>query len=251
MRVVITHLTGALRGERQVLDEPHLTIGRAHGNVVRLGRDDTIASGRHAVLVLEHEGWVLHDLGATNGTYVNGRRIGRARLEGGETIAFGFGGPEVFVELLDELPEERPSPDEPSEFPFRAGFARSVFASSALMAIAALVSFVVDLPIVGIPASLAGALLFLLGLAAVRINITVGPDGIEQEGMFRTHRIEWTAITALEVHPPRGLLRPSPRHVVRGGDVAISFSPSDYQEGQVLARLVAETSRMEWGPPAQ
>ena len=49
----------------------------------------------------------------------------------------------------------------------------------------------------------APALTVLLALPAVRVNITVGPDGIEHEGMFGTRRVRWGDIAALETIPKR------------------------------------------------
>jgi pSer/pThr/pTyr-binding forkhead associated (FHA) protein len=67
-------------------------------DVVVLGRsadadvllDDPYASDFHMRLVAENEGMVLHDLGSTNGTYVNGRRVtAPTRLKRGDTIQVG------------------------------------------------------------------------------------------------------------------------------------------------------------------
>jgi ABC transport system ATP-binding/permease protein len=69
------------------------------GNVVRIGRDpsneivigdDPRASRRHAeVRHLPDGSWELVDLGSHNGTFLNGERVGRARLTGGDLISAG------------------------------------------------------------------------------------------------------------------------------------------------------------------
>jgi pSer/pThr/pTyr-binding forkhead associated (FHA) protein len=66
-----------------------LTIGRTGDNGVVLARDD-FASARHARVEAQRDGlWVI-DLGSTNGTFVNGRRIdGRARLRQGDVVKVG------------------------------------------------------------------------------------------------------------------------------------------------------------------
>lgn len=65
-----------------------LRIGRAPANGLRLF--DISVSRSHAVLSHEDRGWVLHDLGSMNGTYVNGHRVaGRALVRPGDLIAFG------------------------------------------------------------------------------------------------------------------------------------------------------------------
>lgn len=53
---------------------PGLAIGRAAANEIRI--DDSFASSRHARLY-DREGVVfIEDMNSTNGTYVNGRRLG-------------------------------------------------------------------------------------------------------------------------------------------------------------------------------
>lgn len=68
---------------------PEMHIGRDAANGIVLG--DASVSGRHALLTRTARGWKLVDLGSTNGTLVDGRRIdGRgAPLRGGERVTFG------------------------------------------------------------------------------------------------------------------------------------------------------------------
>jgi FHA domain len=51
--------------------------------------DDPTVSRRHARLVFRHEHWVLQDLASTNGTRVNGVRVGRCELRPGDQLAIG------------------------------------------------------------------------------------------------------------------------------------------------------------------
>lgn len=52
--------------------------------------DDPYASEFHLRLVAQENGLMLHDLGSTNGTYVNGRRISApAPLRRGDTVQVG------------------------------------------------------------------------------------------------------------------------------------------------------------------
>jgi hypothetical protein len=46
-------------------------------------------SRRHARLVFRDGGWILQDLGSTNGTLVNGERVGRCRLHPGDRLMIG------------------------------------------------------------------------------------------------------------------------------------------------------------------
>jgi hypothetical protein len=65
-----------------------LRIGRDPANGLRLG-DDTV-SRSHAELAREGGIWVLRDLGSTNGTWVNSRRVtGRAVVRAGDQVTFG------------------------------------------------------------------------------------------------------------------------------------------------------------------
>jgi FHA domain len=62
-----------------------------------LGRDpdcdirfvDDSVSRRHARLVIRDGAWVIQDLGSTNGTIVNGSRVGRCQLQVGDRVQLG------------------------------------------------------------------------------------------------------------------------------------------------------------------
>lgn len=52
--------------------------------------DDPYASDFHMRLVAQQDGMMLHDLGSTNGTYINGRRVtAPTQLRRGDTIQVG------------------------------------------------------------------------------------------------------------------------------------------------------------------
>lgn len=68
--------------------QPVLDIGRSSWSEVCLG-DPTVSSS-HATLVLLRGGWVVVDRNATNGTFVNGRRVrGSARVRPGDVLMVG------------------------------------------------------------------------------------------------------------------------------------------------------------------
>jgi hypothetical protein len=71
----------ALTGDRVVM-------GRLRACDVVL--EDVNASRQHAALEREGAGWVLVDLGSTNGTLVNGERVDRVRLLDGDVITVGI-----------------------------------------------------------------------------------------------------------------------------------------------------------------
>lgn len=65
-----------------------MSIGRAPGSVLRLS-DETV-SRTHAQLHSSARGWTLRDLGSSNGTWVNGRRVtGSVSVRPGDHVRFG------------------------------------------------------------------------------------------------------------------------------------------------------------------
>ncbi len=69
------------------LDRPALTIGRRPDNDLVLS--PPYVSGHHGRLERVGETWQYTDLGSTNGTYVNGRRVQRATLRDGDVLRIG------------------------------------------------------------------------------------------------------------------------------------------------------------------
>ena len=51
--------------------------------------DAPSVSRRHAQLTHRHGTWVIRDLASTNGTLVNGERVGRAAVHGGDLLTLG------------------------------------------------------------------------------------------------------------------------------------------------------------------
>ena len=75
--------------------EGTVTIGRKGGNDIKL--EDKTSSGRHARIVIrDHHNQfmklikevVVEDLGSTNGTYLNGKKIKANLLKHGDAIKF-------------------------------------------------------------------------------------------------------------------------------------------------------------------
>ncbi|MBC7793222.1 MAG: FHA domain-containing protein [Clostridia bacterium] len=92
------------------LKGPDVTFGRAFGNVVVL--DDAQVSKSHAVLRGENGRWTIHDLGSSNGTYVNGMQVMQHVLEKDDVLELGgcrFTFREVGVQEthIDVVPESR------------------------------------------------------------------------------------------------------------------------------------------------
>jgi hypothetical protein len=75
-------------GPEEVVTRNRAVIGRAGGCDVRLAHDDV--SRRHAVLWREAGSAWIADLGSSNGTFVNGKRLTEPVVLGeGERVAFG------------------------------------------------------------------------------------------------------------------------------------------------------------------
>jgi hypothetical protein len=70
-----------LRGERMV-------VGRLGSCEICL--QDKNTSRQHAAFIKDGSGWTVEDLGSTNGTLVDGRKIDRLRLRDGDVIVVGI-----------------------------------------------------------------------------------------------------------------------------------------------------------------
>ncbi len=68
-------------------EEGPVVIGRSRTCMVTLASPD--ASRRHAEIVAVPAGYLLRDLGSTNGTFVNGQRVDERTLAGGDRIEIG------------------------------------------------------------------------------------------------------------------------------------------------------------------
>ncbi len=80
--------TGPNQGKVAPLEKDELYIGRDLSNDIVI--NDAEVSRRHARLVLQAGGFVLEDLGSTNGTSVNGQRLmGPYTLRIGDVITLG------------------------------------------------------------------------------------------------------------------------------------------------------------------
>jgi len=74
-------------GERHVLEQRRSVLGRSRDADVQI--EDANVSRRHAEIVQEGSTYWLVDLGSTNGTEVDGRRVQRARLDAGSSFTIG------------------------------------------------------------------------------------------------------------------------------------------------------------------
>ena len=92
--LVHLHPSGVNLGQRYPLDKREILVGREGEVDVRL--EYASVSRRQARIVNVLGNWVLEDLGSTNGTFVNERRIQSSALQSNDLIRFG----EVIVKFL-------------------------------------------------------------------------------------------------------------------------------------------------------
>lgn len=92
-------VSGAEKGREFELGNSQ-TIGRLSSNNIAL--KDTRLSRQHTRISLQGDSWWVEDLESKNGTFLNGVRIDRSRLEDNEEIRIGE---TYFVFLADASPE--------------------------------------------------------------------------------------------------------------------------------------------------
>ncbi|MFO7572003.1 MAG: DUF3662 and FHA domain-containing protein [Gaiellaceae bacterium] len=87
-----------LDGKSRPISKPEVTLGRSREADLRVA--DANVSRKHATVRREGSAFWILDLGSTNGTLVNGKRISRQQLEDGDRITLGA------IEVVFELPRE-------------------------------------------------------------------------------------------------------------------------------------------------
>jgi hypothetical protein len=76
-------------GDEHQLDSAPFTVGRSSANDIEL-QGDEFASARHARFEPRGDGVWIHDLGSTNGTFVNGVKLNAPRkLRPGDVVRVG------------------------------------------------------------------------------------------------------------------------------------------------------------------
>jgi len=78
VRYSLAVIAGAQAGTVFPITKPRIFIGRGSAMDVQL--KDSEVSRRHAMIEVRSDEATLHDLGATNGTYVDGQRVDRTEL---------------------------------------------------------------------------------------------------------------------------------------------------------------------------
>jgi RsiW-degrading membrane proteinase PrsW (M82 family) len=99
-KLQITVRDGPMAGRSREVSTGFLTIGRSPDCTLQFDpHADRVVSTRHAVIQAEAGGYYLIDQKSRNGTYVNGTRIERIKLNSGDVIQFGSGGPQAFISI--------------------------------------------------------------------------------------------------------------------------------------------------------
>jgi serine protease Do len=101
MRATFTHLTGPRKGHCDRFESERITVGRAANNSLVFGDAERRVSSHHAEIKRTGSRFILHDLGSTNGTMINGRRVITSEIQSDELIEFGAGGPLVRFGIED------------------------------------------------------------------------------------------------------------------------------------------------------
>ena len=108
---------------RHPFRHPRIAVGRRRDNDLSLA--DEGISHRHCEFVSEHGYFMVRDLGSQNGTWVNDRRVGAARLRDGDQVRIG--GTRILVALEGSVRR----PDRRRRWP-AAGIALGLVAAGAL-----------------------------------------------------------------------------------------------------------------------
>jgi len=106
-RCGLLSLNGPRKGEEVIVDRECFRIGKSPDNDLVLA--DATVSRDHCELIRDSRGYLLRDLGSTNGTLLDGAVIREGYLSAGAVISVGRVELKVrpFAERIDVLPSER------------------------------------------------------------------------------------------------------------------------------------------------
>jgi len=107
-------IRGSVVGQRYLIPDGAVSIGRSSQNTIALPPVDKAVSGHHAVIYKSPERILLHDFQSTNGTFVNELRIEERELVTGDVVGLGQGGPRLKLVVSEHELETMPvSPSTP------------------------------------------------------------------------------------------------------------------------------------------
>lgn len=110
MKMMLTHVTGSLRGRTQYFDTDSISFGvGAQCGVVFDGAKDAVVCPVHAELTVEQGVPVIRDHSRQRALFVNGQPQAEAVLQDGDLLQFGQDGPLVRFRLCrEEGPNSKP-----------------------------------------------------------------------------------------------------------------------------------------------
>ena len=110
MRMMLTHLTGSLRGRTDYLDTDSVSFGIGDRcSIVFDGAEDRMVCPVHAELTVEDRTPVIRDRSERGALFVNGERTAETALKDGDLIQFGQEGPLLRFRLgQDRMPDRKP-----------------------------------------------------------------------------------------------------------------------------------------------
>jgi predicted component of type VI protein secretion system len=100
-------LSAGFNGRTHELNVDKTTIGRVEDNTFQIA--DPSVSSHHCEIVLRGSDVVIHDLGSTNGSFINGDKISESVLRPGQTLKLG----QIELQLVPEgapMPAMKPAP---------------------------------------------------------------------------------------------------------------------------------------------
>jgi protease PrsW len=100
MKLSIILQNGSIAGKTYEITDGYLTFGRSEKCNVQFAPDERIVSSNHAYIQFLNDGFYLVDNNSTNGSFVNGERVQKIRLNSGDKIGFGRNGIEAIVQIL-------------------------------------------------------------------------------------------------------------------------------------------------------
>ncbi len=106
MKLSIILQNSSLVGKSYDITDGFLTFGRGEKCNVRFAPDERIVSCNHAYIEFLGDGYYLVDNNSTNGSFVNGERVQKIRLNSGDKIGFGRNGVESLIQILSPQVEQ-------------------------------------------------------------------------------------------------------------------------------------------------
>jgi pSer/pThr/pTyr-binding forkhead associated (FHA) protein len=100
-------LSAGFNGRTHDLNVDKTTIGRVEDNTFQI--TDPSVSSHHCEIVLRGSDVVIHDLGSTNGSFINGEKVSESVLKPGQTLKLG----QIELQLIPEgapIPPSKPAP---------------------------------------------------------------------------------------------------------------------------------------------